>query len=77
MFSLPVTRYHVDENKVNHSLQALYDTIVADLNKLANEGLQDEKLGDPCVNTILGCRVCVCVCVCVCFKKFCWLGSSV
>lgn len=48
MFSLPVKRYHVDEFKVNHSLQALYETIVSDLNKLANEGLPDAKLGDPC-----------------------------
>lgn len=52
MFSLPVKRYYVDEFKVNHSLQALYDAIVTDLNRLADEGLPDEKFGDPCVNNV-------------------------
>ena len=39
MFSMPTSKYHLIDGKVNATLQALYDVIAADINKMSNEGL--------------------------------------
>ena len=36
---MPTAKYHLLDGKVNATLQALYDVIAADINKMSNEGL--------------------------------------
>ena len=39
MFSMPTSKYHLLDGKVNETLQALYAVIAADINKMSSEGL--------------------------------------
>ena len=49
MFSLPGDRYDVestDSGKINHTLQAVWATMVEDLNKLSDEGVLHPSTGE-------------------------------
>ena len=47
MFSLPTKYYALDNQKINRSLQFLYEALVTDLNKLATDGLEHPDFGAP------------------------------
>ena len=40
MFSMPTTRYYINADKVNETLQALYAAIVEDINRMSLDGLR-------------------------------------
>ena len=52
MFSVPEDRYFVestDAGKINHTLQALWATMVEDLNKLSDEGILHSSTGESSI----------------------------